>query len=417
MKSRFFRKTAGGGTKRKRREDDNDDQSTAEPRAKLPKRKHKRALTPLAASSEPSDLLQLLDFRGISSHHEISERFEKIASALFHKYRLHLTTASSKEEYEILELEFYLQIEGVHEDPFCHGTNEQTVAGNWYFHRAPRRSTAVPAKPKSSLPKPTAAGGYRGGTRKGLDLTFGNAVNSPGPNPTPAARSPAASPTRGGILLRSIRRASDKSVISGPSLLVDEILKRSGANNISQLVDIKWSGYTSAFFPAPTSDTPAYPTLRLAPYAQAKFPAPPPPIYCSPRIGLDLSHPSATASATNPRVIYLPKPHRYFIHPHLLTANGRGHTFLGVHETALLDANEHTQSVKRRVSEITGIREATVEAYAEHYAAGLKLNGRIDGFVGAKGKGAGSSPSSFLKMMGALKGLHATDLQGQGHAS
>ena len=40
-----------------------------------------------------------------------------------------------------------------------------------YFHRAPRRANTDPL-----VPSTTAAGGYRGGTRKGLDLTFGGPV-------------------------------------------------------------------------------------------------------------------------------------------------------------------------------------------------------------------------------------------------
>ncbi|KAG6903603.1 hypothetical protein DXG01_016447, partial [Tephrocybe rancida] len=59
--------------------------------------------------------------------------------------------------------------------------------------------------------------------------------------------------TRGGALLRSLRRLSDNKVISGPSLLVDEILRLSSAADIPELVEQKWAKDTSAFGSRPVS--------------------------------------------------------------------------------------------------------------------------------------------------------------------
>ena len=36
-----------------------------------------------------------------------------------------------KVDYEIIELEFYLQKSGLHEDPFTHGSDEQRQSGRW----------------------------------------------------------------------------------------------------------------------------------------------------------------------------------------------------------------------------------------------------------------------------------------------
>lgn len=36
------------------------------------------------------------------------------------------------EEYEILEIEFYLFKAGFHEDAFTHGNEEQRIPGQWY---------------------------------------------------------------------------------------------------------------------------------------------------------------------------------------------------------------------------------------------------------------------------------------------
>jgi hypothetical protein len=72
----------------------------------------------------------------------------------------------------------------------------------WYFHRAGKH-------PNSK---------YKGGTYKGLDLTFGN------PN------------QYGGILIRAIQSITDQRVIDGPSKVVDEILRLTGVNRIEELV-------------------------------------------------------------------------------------------------------------------------------------------------------------------------------------
>jgi hypothetical protein len=69
-----------------------------------------------------------------------------------------------------------------------------------------------------------------------------------------------ASGTRGGILLRSVRVMETQTVVSGPSLLVDSILKYSGAESIEELVSEHWNGDISAF---PTSSD--RPSLSLVP--------------------------------------------------------------------------------------------------------------------------------------------------------
>src|ERR1700733_6766155 len=88
-----------------------------------------------------------------------------------------------------------------------------------YFHRAPRRSA-------DSHRSTTSLTGYRGGTRKGLDLTIGKPLNvasespyfasSTSRNNTIATETPL---LRGGALLRTLRRISDSKIISGPSVL------------------------------------------------------------------------------------------------------------------------------------------------------------------------------------------------------
>jgi hypothetical protein len=291
-----------------------------------------------------------------------------------------------------------------------------------YFHRAPTRaSTRVPSERR----EPTAAGGYRGGTRKGLDLTFGG----PSLHPSVASRYFASSTTgdvsspptsaqsmdiRGGILLRTIRRTSDHKVISGPSLLVDELLRASKASSITDLVTNKWNGETAALHSAASasaSDHPVHATLQLVldssdPSSDRQGLQ----IFSSPRIGLDLSHPSIPIPATDagteltlkhPRPNFIARRYRFFVKPELLIANGRGHTFLGVYHTLTSPITSNKGNLESILVKITGLKLATVEKYLREYHKYAKSRS-IKPFVGSRGKGAGSSPLTAIQMFGAL---------------
>ncbi|KZP19420.1 hypothetical protein FIBSPDRAFT_828343 [Athelia psychrophila] len=362
-----------------------------------PPRKEQRKDEDASDSTDGNALLslaQLVDFSALASEAAITRQSQLLAEALLWDHTLLLVHQGSHEEYEILELEFYLKKVG-HEDPFAHGSEEQRVSGNWYFHRAPTRS-AQPAKP-------SAAGGYRGGTRKGLDLTIA------GPVATPKSEPPAEDTVdiRGGILLRTIRRLSDDTVISGPSLLVDELLRLTKSSNIAQLVQTRLRDDTSAL-PMPSSAPSDSPTtsLRLKPKVNVKG-APRPRIYRSSRIGLDLSNPSATNSPTNPRVIFISKLYRYFTRPHLLTSNGKGHTFHGLYQ-ASAEEYEDQEDIMAEVVRLSGMKQQTALKYLGDYKAGLDKS-NLKSFIGPAGKGAAGSPSSYLKMMGTLDRL-ASDI-------
>lgn len=212
---------------------------------------------------------------------------------------------------------------------------------------------------------------------------------------------------RGGILLRTIRRLSDDTVISGPSLLVDELLRLTKSSNIAQLVQTRLRDDTSAL-PMPSSAPSDSPTtsLRLKPKVNVKG-APRPRIYRSSRIGLDLSNPSATNSPTNPRVIFISKLYRYFTRPHLLTSNGKGHTFHGLYQ-ASAEEYEDQEDIMAEVVRLSGMKQQTALKYLGDYKAGLDKS-NLKSFIGPAGKGAAGSPSSYLKMMGTLDRL-ASDI-------
>lgn len=210
-----------------------------------------------------------------------------------------------------------------------------------------------------------------------------------------AASSQTAGP-RGGVLLRSMRRVGMSSVISGPSLLVDEVLRASGGvASILELVQSKLGGDTDAFSSRLSSSKRAV-QLYLRPRSKHVETS----IYTSPRIGLDLSNPVTKALSTDPRVIFVQKPYRYFVHPTLLTANGRSQAFLGVYLSSSSSLRARSQLLDE-VARITGLKRTVVDKYAEEFTLGRE-RGKLKDFVGAAGKGVCSKPALYLKMMGTL---------------
>ncbi|EFI27801.1 hypothetical protein CC1G_14724 [Coprinopsis cinerea okayama7 len=356
-------------------------------------------------SKEHTDLQTLLDFTALESQDEISARFDAISRALLHDYVLVVTRADGTTTHlQVMEHEFYLQKATCHEDPFAHGSEEQRVLGQWYFHRAPRYS----ADSNRSL---TSSDAYRGGTRKGLDLTFGRPAGTKGEETL----------LRGGILLRSIRVLGSKSkVVSGPSLLVDQILSFSGSSGIPDLVQTKWGGDISAFRERTAGGT----SLCVVSRSLLNMPASstkPPTIYTSPRIGLELSHPGTTSPKIKPlhsRIRFLTRKYRYFVSPHELIANGRSQTFVGLlfHFTqnqnqknksnyASMDEALGRQSMKLLgdVCRTMGLKEGTAKKYLADFRAGREGGEEVlEGFVGPQGKGAAGSPASYLTMVGAV---------------
>src|SRR5205807_688183 len=91
------------------------------------------------------------------------EQFKKIAEYLINEAILYLP---KQQKYQIIELEFYFNDSEngdddsnddgrLHCDPYSHQHDHQKTCGEWYFHRVGKT-------------------GYRGGSRKGIDITFGN---------------------------------------------------------------------------------------------------------------------------------------------------------------------------------------------------------------------------------------------------
>lgn len=117
--------------------------------------------------------------------------FTRIAKCLLCQSRL----VVANQVHRIVEIECYYH-SAEHPDPFPHQHPSQRLPHRWHFHRV--------------------GTGYRGGSFKGLDLSFGDGVNA------------------AGILLRSAE-CPDGTLIDGPSLLVDHLLKRTGFRTVAEL--------------------------------------------------------------------------------------------------------------------------------------------------------------------------------------
>lgn len=78
------------------------------------------------------EFIRLLDFSSVTEEEDISSRMKDISNSLLHDILLVARKVNGKEtEFEVLEAEFYLQIERIHEDPFTHGSEEQKFSGRW----------------------------------------------------------------------------------------------------------------------------------------------------------------------------------------------------------------------------------------------------------------------------------------------
>lgn len=224
--------------------------------------------------------------------------FTQIAGRLLNGCRLLV----GREPHRLVEIEFYY-FSAQHPDHFAHRDPVQLNCGRWYFHKT--------------------RGTYRGGSFKGLDLTFGDGM------------------AFGGILIRGIE-AADGTLIVGPSLCVDHLLARAGAESIAEL-DAAIGGRT-AWEP----DSPLGLTALETEEQHA--------IFRSARVGLSMKR--GGRSGDLPR--YILRPYRFLTQPRRVS-KGKLHLVLAL----------HAQGVStERIVEITGCPRKTIQRYLDDFEAG-----------------------------------------------
>jgi hypothetical protein len=236
--------------------------------------------------------------------------FGSIADTLLNRCRL----VVGDEPWRLTEIEFYYRGPG-HLDPFAHAHPVQAHVGRWYFHRT--------------------HGVYRGGSFKGLDLTFGDGE------------------ARAGILLRGADR-TDGTVIDGPSLFVDALLRATGSARVADLD--RTLGERLAWDPGSPIHLERTRAEKRAVLACA-------------RVGLSLraAKPGFTGNA------FLTQPYRFLTDPRR-TRKGKVQVILGLHRLG--------RSVAEIVS-MTGSPTRTVMACVAEYEAGLR-EGTFEEFYGVE---------------------------------
>lgn len=258
----------------------------------------------------------------------VGDWFDRIASRLLNGCRL----VVAGQMHRLVEIELYYHGEG-HLDVFTHCDPWQQQCGRWYFHRS--------------------GGGYRGGSFKGLDVTFGDGA------------------AFGGILLRGLETPEGR-LVDGPSLLVDHLLSATAAKDVAAL-DAKLAGQ-----PAWAADSP----LRLEELAAAEQR----PVYRSGRVGLSLKK----SRGGDGMFRFILQPYRYLTEPRR-TAKGKALLVLALHAQGI-DADT--------ISRLTGCPRHSVKRYPADYAAG-QAEPDFAGYVGVDLK-----PRDLCRLIGAWHAVH-----------
>lgn len=206
--------------------------------------------------------------------------------------------------HTLVEIEFYYSHpESDHVDPYVHGDPIQRGCATWYLHR---QGTS-----------------YRGGSYKGIDLTFG---------PSDAL---------GGILIRSLR-TPEGELVCGSSLCVDHLLAQTGHASVDALA--RALGERSI-------EDPSSP-LRI----ETSDDAAPLELWATARVGLTLKR-----LATHPTMLdYLARPYRATTVTRELT-KGRVQLVVALH------GEGHCASA---IAERVGSPKPTVERWLAAYEEG-----------------------------------------------
>lgn len=234
--------------------------------------------------------------------------FAGIADALLNRTRWVI----AGRPHRIAEVEFYFR-GPEHDDPFTHGDPIQVHAGRWYFHKT--------------------AGMYRGGSFKGVDVTFGDGV------------------ARGGILIRGAE-TPDGHLIDGPSLLVDHLLRLCHQKSVSAFDQeiaerLVWD--------------PTNPMYLAEAEGSGK------PVTVSARVGLSLRR--AGPGSTKPA--YLTREYRFLTEPRAIT-KGKPHLVMALHRAG---------RTAIAIREVTGVPAKSIADYIAEYAAGATA-GRFEDYFG-----------------------------------
>jgi 3-methyladenine DNA glycosylase Mpg len=235
----------------------------------------------------------------VQEDEELEGWFDDMAGRLLNGSRLLVGDRG----HRFVEIEFYY-CGDIHPDPFTHRDPLQLECGRWYFHRT--------------------RGTYRSGSFKGIDLTFGDGK------------------AFGGVLIRSIE-AEDGTLIDGPSLCVDYLLRTSGYPDVASL--------DRAIAGRDAWDTDSPLVLEEAADEERE-------VYRSARVGLSLK--KAVASSQMPR--YVMRPYRYLTEPRRVS-KGKAHVVLALHAQG---------ETPEAIHKLTGCPRASIQRYIADFESGRR---------------------------------------------
>ena len=220
---------------------------------------------------------------------EFEHQFTNIANILLNEVILDINGKA----HRIAEIEFYLQHNN-HNDTFAHCDAQQLTHGQWYFHKT--------------------GNSYRGGTYKGLDITFSKTGYS-------------------GILIRALYDMQNNKYIDGPSLSVDHLLNQCNVSDIislTKLDNFSWDVDEGII---------AFKFVEL----EKKI------LYTSGRIGLNLK--------TETHIKFAMKPYRFMIYPEKVK-KGKQHLILELY---------YQGKSSEEITNITSTNKKNVNTYISHY--------------------------------------------------
>ncbi|KAI8985980.1 hypothetical protein BDB01DRAFT_849816 [Pilobolus umbonatus] len=252
------------------------------------------------------DVPLVTDPIGAKKHY--AYELHRISTAVISDYCLQLGSHT----YSLLEVEAYLNAPNHHHsDPYCHSHPKQRPTGAWYFHHV-------------GMSK-----GFKGGTRKGIDITIGNKKLG----------------SAGGLLIRAIMNDTTKTIIEGPCLVVDVILKELGHAHIKDLVETRWKDIPGWCY---ESDSGFY----LVPKEKSQDE-----VYSTPRIGLGLTN---TTPSIESRFDYIGRLYRYTVKPDQLKKGTIWTVFSMLIEAKSVD----------EICKVNNLKTKVVERYRDAYTKG-----------------------------------------------
>lgn len=210
------------------------------------------------------------------------------------------------ERHRLTEVEFYYFHDNVHPDSFAHCDPLQLEFGKWYFHRID--------------------GSYKGGSFKGLDISFGDGV------------------AYGGVLIRGLQKP-DGSLVDGPCLCVNHILEKAKTPNVAFLDSLLNGRHVW------DSSSPMY--LEESEQLEAKE------LYRSARVGLTLKRSQPGSNMP----YYIARPYRFLTEPRRIKKG----------KTLLILSQISNGSDATSIHNLTGSPRPTIQKHIDSFAEGQKL--------------------------------------------